>query len=183
VDGLISNPNDSKEKRNSELLVLRILWGAIVGSILLFGFAAYVLSVGRSANPEDNTFARTPVVTNFAQALQTTEFQIFFVASILLVYLSRFFPKMIFKAKLKAKPAMNASETIVAYFAPMMVGLAMLEGIAVMGFVYSFLYYFFPVYLLFGFIALSNALIRFPTENGIRGLAEYLAPSNKLGKY
>lgn len=154
----------SEASQTKVILNLKLVWGAFVFSGLLYGALIHLLlkSPNQSAN----------AVTSFPQLVPKQEFMFAVLAGFVLVTLSRLFPKFLFRAQLKKAALVHREQVCQLYGPGFFLGLVFLEVVSLIGFFLALHFQFPPVYWVFGFVAVANMLIRFPSWPYIKFLAE-----------
>lgn len=149
--------NSTQSEAVKALMVPRILWGAMSFSILMYGFVLTIL----------NTKSEVPEET-FIETLGQTPNREIAIMAIGLLVLSRILPGFLWpKARAQFGVPKTWVQAIQIFYVPYIVGLALVEGTALLGFVISFLSHQSKIYYLFGGIAFLNMIIRFPTERHV----------------
>lgn len=156
--------NSNSPIQKNPFFGLRLVWGALVFSCLLY---ALILKIIVDRTPSENIS-----ISHFSQVVQTKFFAVAVVSAFALVTLSRLFPKFLFKSQLKKQVVSNQQQVLQCYWSGFVLGLVFLEGVALIGFLLVIEYKFMPIYWVFGFVAMANMLIRFPSWAYIKFLAE-----------
>lgn len=144
------------------IVIYRSLWFTMCFSLFMLGVA---LRTTFPMNPESWLPAETEGVRDI---LTRTPGVFFSGAAILILLLSRIIPSL-FKHNFVSQNSSGREETRrqgQAFFVFVM-RFALLESIAILGFVLAFLEKSFQVYLIFALVALMNMLIRFPRAKSI----------------
>lgn len=136
------------------LVTLRIIWAALLGSHFLYGFALYVLINQNTVPPEEVSPMMLPILSSLAII-------IFFAA----IFLPRFF---LASAKKLMQPKLNLEDLIPQFVAPFVVRLALFEAMALFGFGLAFLHKDIKYFLPFAAVSVVAYFLNFPTEVKIK---------------
>jgi hypothetical protein len=136
------------------LVTLRIIWGALLGSHFLYGLGLYVI-IKQSEGPIDEM---SPVLLPIVSSIGMV---IFFAA----IYLPKFF----LKNEKKQIPSNSKLEDLIPKFiAPFVIRLALFEAVALLGFGLAFLSKDMQFYYPFAAVSLVAYILNFPTEEKIK---------------
>jgi hypothetical protein len=145
-----------------KILNLRIIWTALLGSQLIYGFVLIFLISQNDTPPESVNQFLLPMFSSVAIIL-------FFAA----IYLQRFLLKEA-KKQLQAKTGelvlskLNIEDLIQFYTAPFIVRLALFEAVALFGFSLGFLNKDINFYIPFVTASMVAYFFNFPTEEKTR---------------
>ena len=136
------------------LMTLKIIWAALLGSHFMYGFALKFLIGQNTSEPMVMDPLIISVLSSFA---------------LILFYAAIFLPRYFLRNEKKQLQSQNSIEVLLPkFFAPFIIRLAMFEAGALIGFCLAFMnmniQYFYP----FASISLVAYFLNFPTEEKIK---------------
>lgn len=154
---------------DQQILVLRMIWGALFWSIILLGIVLFIS--GRFVLDSDR----------FRELTSQGAYLVFFVVGVVLLTARVFISKTLFQ-KAVEKLALEDSQALVqAYTVPFVLRLALAEATAVAGFVCAFVFQESTGYVILGGAAAVAVIREFPTLPRIQQLARFLL-SNRVSR-
>ncbi|MFN8790606.1 MAG: hypothetical protein ACK5Y2_04040 [Bdellovibrionales bacterium] len=154
---------------DQQILVLRMIWGALFSSVVLLGV---VLAVSGRFVLDSN---------RFRELTGQGPYLVFFVIGVVLLTARVFLSNTVFQKSVEKIALEDSSALVQAYTVPFILRLALAEATAVAGFVCAFLHEESTSYLILGGAAAAAVIREFPSLPRIQQLARFLL-SNRVSR-
>ncbi len=157
----MSTTTPEQNTPSNQILRAKIIWGALLFSQVIYGFLAFTTAQGYTPSEGET-------LTPFHQNILFKPLAFFALVTFVLSFV---IPKFIFKTTNPQSKNENTNFSITPYFTPCILLLALLESVALCGFVISFMTHDFQAYPSFAVFSVIGFLASFPNQENLLKIA------------